>query len=79
MKLPKNYVAGVGEVKPTCYGGFGQKMLEKMGWNKGQGLGKEKRGMREALEVKEKKDTLGVSLPTSSAGRHKLLAFICML
>lgn len=60
MKLPKNYVPGYGVHKPTCYGGYGQRMLEKMGWNKGQGLGREKGGMTEALEVKEKKDQLGV-------------------
>ncbi|KAF8062046.1 TMN7 [Scenedesmus sp. PABB004] len=46
--------------KATAYGGVGQKMLEAMGWSKGQGLGKEKRGMTEALEVKKKEDTLGV-------------------
>jgi hypothetical protein len=37
-------------------------MLEKMGWSKGQGLGKEKHGMKEAIEVKKKEDTLGVGL-----------------
>jgi hypothetical protein len=61
MKLPKNYVPGVGVQKATGFGGVGQRMLEGMGWQKGQGLGKTNHGMREALEVKEKKDTLGVS------------------
>jgi hypothetical protein len=61
MKLPKNYSTEAGGVvKATAYGGVGQKLMESMGWSKGQGLGKDKAGMREALEVKEKKDTLGV-------------------
>jgi hypothetical protein len=61
MKLPAGHVAGVGVHKATAYGGFGQQMLEKMGWSKGQGLGKEKHGMKEAIEVKKKEDVLGVS------------------
>lgn len=61
MKLPPGHVPGMGVHKATAYGGFGQKMLEKMGWSKGQGLGKEKHGMKEAIEVKKKEDNLGVS------------------
>lgn len=61
MKLPAGHVPGVGVHKATAYGGFGQQMLEKMGWSKGQGLGKEKDGMKEAIEVKKKEDSLGVS------------------
>jgi hypothetical protein len=65
MKLPPGHVPGlVSQHKATAYGGFGQKMLEKMGWEKGQGLGKEKDGMKEAIEVKKKEDTLGVSRAT---------------
>ena len=60
MKLPAGHVAGSGVHKATAYGGFGQQMLEKMGWSKGQGLGKQKDGMKEALEVKKKEDNLGV-------------------
>jgi hypothetical protein len=61
MKLPPGHVAGIGVQKATAYGGFGQAQLEKMGWSKGQGLGKQKHGMKEAIEVKKKEDTLGVS------------------
>lgn len=61
MKLPKGYVPGVGLVKSKGgFGGFGEKMLEKMGWQRGQGLGKEKKGMKDAIEVTKKEDTLGV-------------------
>jgi len=61
MKLPDGYVAGQGVQKPTGYGGFGERMLRTMGWDKGQGLGKEKQGMKEAIEVKKKEDTVGVN------------------
>ena len=61
MKLPVGYVAGVGVHQATAYGGFGQKMLERMGWEDGQGLGKEKSGITKAITVKKKEDTLGVS------------------
>ena len=45
MKLPEGYVPGVGLVKTKGgFGGFGQKMLERMGWERGQGLGKDKAG-----------------------------------
>lgn len=79
MKLPPGYVAGVGVHKASGFGGFGQRMLERMGWNKGQGLGKDKSGMTEALDVKEKKDVLGVSArtpaspppPRASPPRHR--------
>ncbi len=60
MKLPVGYVAGHGVTKATAYGGYGQRMLERMGWEKGQGLGKEKDGMKQAIEVKKKEDTTGV-------------------
>jgi hypothetical protein len=61
MKLPKGYVPGVGVPKHEGgFGGFGQKMLERMGWQKGQGLGRTKSGMKDAIEVKKKEDALGV-------------------
>jgi hypothetical protein len=60
MKLPTGYVVGQGVTKASGFGGKGQRMLESMGWQKGQGLGKGKDGMKEAIEVKKKEDTLGV-------------------
>lgn len=68
MKLPQGYVPGVGVLKHTGgFGGFGQKMLEKMGWQRGQGLGKGKSGMKDAIEVNKKEDTLGVSIGSPAA------------
>lgn len=60
MKLPPGYVAGKGVVEGTAYGGFGERMLQSLGWEKGKGLGKQEQGMKEAIEVKKKDDTLGV-------------------
>lgn len=60
MKLPPGYVEGKGVVKPTAYGGYGERMLKSLGWSKGKGLGKEGQGMKEAIEVKQKDDTIGV-------------------
>lgn len=63
MKLPQGYVPGVGVVKTQGgFGGFGQKMLEKMGWERGQGLGRQKSGIKDAIEVIKKEDNRGVSI-----------------
>jgi G-patch domain len=65
MKLPPGYVAGVGVRKATAEGGFGERMLQQMGWQKGRGLGKNMDGMERPIEVKQKDDNAGVrsSLP----------------
>jgi hypothetical protein len=60
MKLPPGYVAGEGVVQGTAYGGFGERMLKSLGWEKGKGLGKDEQGMKDAIEVKKKEDTIGV-------------------
>lgn len=60
MKLPPGYVPGSGVHKATAFGGIGEKLMQEMGWEKGQGLGKDKKGMKKAIEVKLKDDTVGV-------------------
>jgi hypothetical protein len=60
MKLPDNYVAGKLQPKPTAMGGFGQGMLERLGWRKGEGLGKQRQGRADPLDVKKKDDTAGL-------------------
>jgi hypothetical protein len=39
---------------------FAQKELEKYGWNKGEGLGKNSDGISRALSISVKDDTNGV-------------------
>ncbi|XP_054239670.1 PIN2/TERF1-interacting telomerase inhibitor 1 [Indicator indicator] len=39
---------------------FGQKMLEKMGWSKGKGLGAQEQGNTEHIKVRVKNNTLGL-------------------
>lgn len=65
MKLPAGYVAGEGLKTSTAYGGLGQRLMEHMGWKQGDGLGKNKTGMKKAIEVRKKDDALGVGAAPS--------------
>ncbi|KDD74363.1 hypothetical protein H632_c1370p0 [Helicosporidium sp. ATCC 50920] len=67
MKLPPGHVAGQGVARPTGYGGLGERLLKGMGWEKGQGLGRRRDGIKEAIAVKKKEDTIGVGGSTSWA------------
>ncbi|KAI1897210.1 hypothetical protein AGOR_G00080890 [Albula goreensis] len=44
---------------------FGQKMLERMGWSKGKGLGKSEQGSTEHIKVKVKNNSLGLGTTAS--------------
>ncbi|XP_042322243.1 PIN2/TERF1-interacting telomerase inhibitor 1 isoform X2 [Sceloporus undulatus] len=44
---------------------FGQKMLEKMGWSKGKGLGAQEQGNTEHIRVQVKNNTLGLGASIS--------------
>ncbi|XP_062979835.1 PIN2/TERF1-interacting telomerase inhibitor 1 [Elgaria multicarinata webbii] len=44
---------------------FGQKMLEKMGWSKGKGLGAQEQGNTEHIKVQLKNNTLGLGASVS--------------
>ncbi len=59
MKFPPGYVPGVGTPQPVT-SSFGERLLASMGWEKGQGLGKNQHGITEAITVKNKQDTKGV-------------------
>lgn len=41
---------------------FGQRMLEKFGWSKGVGLGKNKQGIAENIKVQHKVTPTGIQL-----------------
>lgn len=75
MKLPPGYVPGSGVHKASGFGGFGERLLRKQGWQKGEGLGKDKSGRVEAIEVKKKEDTVGVR---SLESLHTLLCMPCV-
>jgi len=60
-------------------GGLGAKMMAKMGWKEGEGLGKDRDGIVEPIGVKLKKDKKGVDYSTPTARnpqntRHPTLA-----
>ncbi|CAG9467885.1 unnamed protein product [Pedinophyceae sp. YPF-701] len=59
MKLPAGHVPGHGVVRQH-YNGWGEKLMEKMGWKKGEGLGKEGQGIKEHIRVKKKDDNIGI-------------------
>lgn len=74
MKLPPGHVAGQGVAKPRCTGGFGERMLRSMGWAEGEGLGRESQGIKAAIEVKKKEDTVGVSRESCGSCSRRALA-----
>ncbi|KAL1834777.1 hypothetical protein ACET3Z_004428 [Daucus carota] len=52
---------------PLCYVGIVKKspafrLMKQMGWEEGEGLGKDKQGIKGHVRVKNKQDTLGVGL-----------------
>ena len=44
---------------------FGQKLLEKMGWEKGSGLGAAGQGQIDPITVKQKDDSKGIGYKVS--------------
>lgn len=73
MKLPPGHIPGVGLKKPTAYGGLGEKLLKQYGWKEGEGLGSQGSGIKSAVKVFKKEDTIGVSSP----GRLAQLRLYC--
>ncbi|KAK9103739.1 hypothetical protein Sjap_020993 [Stephania japonica] len=52
---------------PLCYVGIARKsaafrLMKQMGWEEGEGLGKEKQGIKGHVRVKNKQDTTGIGL-----------------
>ncbi len=60
MKLPPGHIPGVGLQQATAYGGLGERLLKQYGWKEGQGLGVQGNGIKSAIKVLKKDDTIGV-------------------
>ena len=58
MKIA-NFEQGTAVVKKS-YSGFGKAMMSKMGWSEGEGLGKNKHGITEAIKVKKRLEQEGL-------------------
>ncbi len=51
-------------------GGFGYRMLQKLGWNEDKGLGKNEDGIKEAVKVKRVSGTAGVGAQGDDTGNN---------
>lgn len=74
MKLPPEHFQV--EVTPQQSTRFGEKLMKQMGWEKGQGLGKEGTGRKEHIRVKKKDNTEGVG---KHVGRRPYFCISCLL
>ncbi|KAJ8753252.1 hypothetical protein K2173_017868 [Erythroxylum novogranatense] len=54
--------------------GFGSKMMAKMGYVEGEGLGKDRRGIAEPIEVVQRPKSLGLGVELSSAGNESTIS-----
>ena len=43
-----------------CTSHFGSKMLKKMGWKEGDGLGKNSDGMKEHIRISKREESVGL-------------------
>ena len=53
-------LVGSGQTSKVVESKFGEKMLAKMGWSKGDGLGKNLDGMTDCIQVKRRDENLGM-------------------
>ncbi|KAL9688000.1 hypothetical protein QQ045_032412 [Rhodiola kirilowii] len=58
MSAPEAAVCYVGVAKQSA----AFRLMKQMGWEEGEGLGKDKQGIKGHIRVKNKKDTVGVGL-----------------
>jgi hypothetical protein len=67
--MSKKYLAKVSErssfSKDKISSHFGEKIMKKMGWSQGEGLGKSSKGTTEPLQVRKRKENLGLGAEVS--------------
>ena len=59
-KTARNLSSGINESVASKPTDFGKRMLEKMGWQEGQGLGADGQGIKPSVKVDKKDDTKGL-------------------
>ena len=62
--MSKKYLAKLSErsnfSKEKVSSDFGEKIMKKMGWTEGEGLGKTSKGQTEPIQVRKRKENLGL-------------------
>ena len=53
-------LTGSGSTQKEVKSKFGEKLMEKMGWSKGKGLGKKADGMVDCIQIKRREENLGM-------------------
>ena len=59
-KMQDKMASSMNESRAAPMGRFGAKMLEKMGWKEGDGLGKNSDGMKEHIKIKKREESIGL-------------------
>lgn len=66
--LVQTYQASTLASKPISEGNIGNKLLQKMGWKEGTGLGKKNQGRTDIIEAEQRVSSAGLGSKTSSYG-----------
>ena len=66
-KLQDKMGSSMNESRAAPMGKFGAKMLEKMGWKEGDGLGKNNDGMKEHIKIKKREEAIGLGADNGAA------------
>lgn len=66
--IAQTYQASTIASQPISEGNIGQKMLQKMGWKAGSGLGKTNQGRTEIIEAEQRVSNAGLGSKSSSYG-----------
>lgn len=66
--IAQNYTASNLAAQPISEGNIGNKLLQKMGWKAGSGLGKTNQGRTEIIEAEQRVSNAGLGSKSSSFG-----------